>query len=75
MTPLAWRPFVDPADLFSGPGWLLCLPPLVFASAMVYHALRQEKDLSWPVVLRQSTWMAGKALAVLGALVALLWFL
>ena len=68
MTTPAWRPFVDPLDLFSGPGWLLFLPPLLFAAAFLYHALRCGEDLPWLPVLRRAAWTAGKALLVLGGL-------
>ena len=35
---LAWRPFLDPLDFHEL--WYLLLPPLVFAIALVYKALK-----------------------------------
>ena len=35
---LAWRPFLDPLDFHEM--WYLLLPPLVFAIAIVYKALK-----------------------------------
>jgi hypothetical protein len=73
--PLAWRPFVDPVDAFAGMGWLWMLPPLVFASALVYHALRSDGDFPLVPVLRRAGWTALKALAVLFALMVLVWWI
>lgn len=73
MMPLAYRPFVDPLDLFAGPGWLLFLPPLIFAAALVYHALRCEGDVAWAQLLRKAGWLALRVLLVFGALMAVLW--
>ncbi len=71
--PLAHRIFVDPVDLFAGPGWLWCLPPLVFAAALVYHTLRCEEEVVWGAVLRRAAWLSLKVLAVFGVLTAVLW--
>jgi hypothetical protein len=38
ITSLAWRPFLDPLDIHEL--WYLLLPPLVFAIALVYKALK-----------------------------------
>jgi hypothetical protein len=74
MMPLAWRPFVDPVDLFSGMGWLGCLPPLLFAASLVYHGLRSEGDFPLVPVLRKAGWTAFKALVVLGVLMVAGWW-
>ena len=72
--PLAWRPFVDPVDLFSGAGWLWCLPPLLFAASLAYHALRCDGDFPLVPVLRQAAWTAFKAGVVLGVLMVAGWW-
>ncbi len=73
MMPLAYRLFIDPVDVFVGPGWLVCLPLLVFAAAWVYHILRCENTVAWGVALRQSAWLSLKVLLALAALTAVLW--
>lgn len=72
MIPLAWRPFLDPADWFTGPGWLWFLPPLLFASAWVYHALRSGDGFAWGPLWGRSLWTGLKGLLVLAVLAAVL---
>ena len=42
--PTDYRPFVDPVELFSGAGWGLLLPPLVFAVALGVAARSARAD-------------------------------
>ena len=71
--PTDYRPFVDPVELFSGAGWGLLLPPLVFAVALGYHALREDDDFSHWDVVKKAAWLTAKALVFFSLMGLLLW--
>jgi hypothetical protein len=73
MFPPGYRPFVDPVDLFTGWGWGVFLPPLLFAATLVYHALRCEGELVLARACRQAAWTTFKILLFFAAVALFLW--
>ena len=71
MTMLAhYRPFLDPLPLDTY--WLLLLPPLVLAIAVIYKAIKID-DLSQ--LPRQAIFLAGQIIAFMVLAAALLWLI
>ncbi|MCE9588996.1 MAG: hypothetical protein K8S99_00550 [Planctomycetes bacterium] len=67
---LAYTPFRDPMPLDTY--WLLLLPPLVLAIALVYKTIKLD-DLS--LLPRQATFLAGQIIAFMVLAAAALWLI
>lgn len=65
---LAWRPFFEPLPLDTY--WLLLLPPLVLAIAVVYKTIKLD-DLSH--LPRQALFLTGQIIAFMILAAAALW--